>query len=103
MGPCQAACSVSTWHCSAALSCCYEILCPAWNLASCYHAGYVIFSISNNSTLFKQSYKKCWSTFTTCNQVSVPGDVRLLCWMCQILLLNMQQIFPSFDWCPYRS
>lgn len=29
--------------------------------------GYVIFSISNNSTLFKQAYPKCWSKFTTCN------------------------------------
>ena len=63
--------SVSTCCCSA-LSCCYEMPFPAWNLGSCSHAGYVIFSISNNSTLFKQSYKKCWSTFTTCNQVRLP-------------------------------
>lgn len=29
-----------------------------------------IFSISNNSTLFKQAYPKCWSKFTDCNVVS---------------------------------
>lgn len=31
--------------------------------------GYVIFSISNNSTLFKQSYRACWNDFTECNKV----------------------------------
>lgn len=30
--------------------------------------GYVIFSISNNSTLFKQAYPDCWSKFTSCNE-----------------------------------
>lgn len=28
-----------------------------------------IFSISNNSTLFKQAYPRCWSKFTDCNEV----------------------------------
>ena len=31
-------------------------------------AGYVIFSISNLSTLFKKTYYNCWSTFTDCNE-----------------------------------
>ena len=30
-----------------------------------------IFSISNNSTLFKQAYPRCWSKFTDCNKVSL--------------------------------
>ena len=31
-----------------------------------------IFSISNNSTLFKQAYPDCWSKFTHCNEVYPP-------------------------------
>ena len=30
--------------------------------------GAQIFSISNNGTLFKQAYPKCWGKFTTCNK-----------------------------------
>ena len=34
--------------------------------------GYVIFSISNISTLFKKTYYECWSSFQTCNRVRFP-------------------------------
>ena len=31
--------------------------------------GYVVFSISNNTTMFQQTYTSCWSTFKDCNEV----------------------------------
>ena len=34
--------------------------------------GYVIFSISNISTLFKHTYYECWSSFQICNKVRFP-------------------------------
>lgn len=33
------------------------------------HFGVQIFSISNNSVLFKQAYPNCWSKFRDCNEV----------------------------------
>ncbi|KAL3162223.1 hypothetical protein ABBQ32_009926 [Trebouxia sp. C0010 RCD-2024] len=35
--------------------------------------GYVVFSISNNSTLFKQAYPNCWSKFKDCNETWIQA------------------------------
>ena len=65
---------------------CIDSISAAWHLlygvcaAACHVMSHMtpynsmlllqIFSISNNSTLFKQAYPKCWSKFTDCNVVS---------------------------------
>jgi hypothetical protein len=41
-----------------------------------------IFSISNNSTLFKQAYKSCWGTFKDCNKAR---GLRYGPWACYLL------------------
>ena len=41
------------------------------------HAGYVVFSISNVTVLFRQSYQRCWGTFQDCNETWT--EARLSC------------------------
>ncbi|KAK9807016.1 hypothetical protein WJX72_010792 [[Myrmecia] bisecta] len=62
--------------------------------------GYVIFSISNNSTLFKQAYPKCWSTFEDCNETWTEATTYL-----QLIGILMGQLFFGVmgDWVGRRA
>ena len=31
--------------------------------------GYIVFSISNNQTMFQQTYTSCWEDYSECNKV----------------------------------
>ncbi|KAK9843894.1 hypothetical protein WJX84_006388, partial [Apatococcus fuscideae] len=57
--------------------------------------GYVVFSISNNATMFQQTYSACWENFTECNETWVQATTYL-----QLVGILMGQLIFGFmgDW-----